>query len=50
MVHAVQCLGQLGAERQAAGAKEVARVQAELAKTLDGMDHVALQRVLSAIK
>ena len=40
----------LGAERQAAGAKEVAKVQAELAKTLNGMDHVALQRALSAIK
>ena len=40
----------LGAERQAAGAKEVARVQAELAKTLNGMDHGALQRALSAIK
>ncbi len=40
----------LGAERQAAGAKEVARVQAELAKTLNGMDHGALQRGLSAIK
>jgi len=40
----------LGAERQAAGAREVARVQAELAKTLNGMDHGALQRALSAIK
>ncbi len=40
----------LGAERQAAGAKEVARVQAELAKTLNGMDHGALRRALSAIK
>jgi DNA-binding MarR family transcriptional regulator len=40
----------LGAERQAAGAKEVARVQAELAKTWNGMDHGALQRALSAIK
>jgi di/tripeptidase len=40
----------LGAERQAAGAKEVARVQAELAKTLNGIDHGALQRALSAIK
>ncbi len=43
-------LTRLGAERQAAGAKEVARVQAELAKTLNGMDHGALQRALSAIK
>lgn len=40
----------LGAERQAAGAKEVARVQAELAKTLNGKDRGALQRALSAIK
>jgi DNA-binding MarR family transcriptional regulator len=40
----------LGAERQAAGAKKVARVQAELAKTLNGIDHGALQRALSAIK
>lgn len=40
----------LGAERQAAGAKEVARVQAELARTLNGMDHGALQRALSAIE
>jgi DNA-binding MarR family transcriptional regulator len=40
----------LGAERQAAGVKEVAKVQAELARTLKGMDHGALQRALSAIK
>jgi DNA-binding MarR family transcriptional regulator len=40
----------LGAARQVAGAKEVAKVQAELAKTLSGMDHGALQRALSAIK
>ena len=40
----------LGAERQAAGAEEVAKVQAELSKTLTGMDHGALQRALSAIK
>ena len=40
----------LGAERQAAGAKEVASVQAELAKTLNGMDHGALRRAFSAIK
>src|SRR6266700_7458598 len=40
----------LGLERQAAGAKEVARVQAELAKTLNGIDHGALQRALSIIK
>ncbi len=40
----------LGAERQAAGAKKVARVQAELAKTLSGRDHGALQRALSALQ
>jgi MarR family transcriptional regulator for hemolysin len=40
----------LGTARQAAGAKEVARVQGELAKTLSGIDHGALQRALSAIK
>ncbi len=40
----------LGVERQAAGAKEMARVQAELAKTLNGMDYDALQRTLSVIK
>jgi DNA-binding MarR family transcriptional regulator len=40
----------LGAARQAAGAKEVAKVQAKLAKTLSGKDHGALQRALSAIK
>ncbi len=39
-----------GAERHAAGAKEVARVQAERAETLKGMDHGALQRALSAIR
>ena len=40
----------LGSARQAAGAKEVAKVQAELAKTLSGMDHGALLRALSAIE
>jgi len=40
----------LGTERQAAGAKEVARVQAELAKTLSGVDYGALERALSAIE
>ncbi|NIA68469.1 MarR family transcriptional regulator [Pelagibius litoralis] len=40
----------LGAERQAAGAKEVTKVQAELAKTLSGMDHATLQRALAAVK
>jgi DNA-binding MarR family transcriptional regulator len=39
----------LGAERQVAGANEVAKVQAELARTLQGMDRGALQRALSAI-
>jgi DNA-binding MarR family transcriptional regulator len=39
----------LGKNRQAAGAKEVAKVQAELAKTLKSMDHAALERALSAI-
>lgn len=40
----------LGAERQAAGAKEVARVEAELAETLTGMDRGRLRRTLSAIE
>jgi DNA-binding MarR family transcriptional regulator len=40
----------LGAERQAAGAREVAKVQAELAKTLDPKNHGVLQRALLAIK
>ena len=40
----------LGAKRQAAGAKEVARVQAELARTLKAMDQTALRRALSAVK
>ena len=40
----------LGVERQAAGAKEVAKVQAEFAKTLSGADHGVLQRALSAIR
>jgi DNA-binding MarR family transcriptional regulator len=40
----------LGAERQAAGAKEVAKVQAELAKMLKGMDRAILERALSVIK
>ena len=39
----------LGVERQAAGAKEVARVQAELVRTLDGINQGALRRALSAI-
>ncbi len=40
----------LGIERQTAGAKEVARVQAELIKTLNGIDQGALRRALSAIR
>lgn len=40
----------LGAERQAAGEKEVAKVQKELAATLKGMDRGALQRALAAIR
>lgn len=40
----------LGIKRQAAGAKEVASVQAELFKTLGVVDHDALSRVLSAIR
>jgi DNA-binding MarR family transcriptional regulator len=39
----------LGLERQAAGAKEVARVQAQLLKTLEGVNQRALRRVLSAL-
>lgn len=39
-----------GAERQAAGAKEVAKVQKELAATLKGMDREALQRALGALR
>jgi DNA-binding MarR family transcriptional regulator len=39
----------LGVKRQAAGAKEVTRVQAALLKTLDGIDHDALRLALSAI-
>ena len=40
----------LGKERHAAGAKEVKKVQTELAKTLRGTDQSALQRALSAIE
>jgi DNA-binding MarR family transcriptional regulator len=40
----------LGIERQAAGAKEVAKVQAAVARTLQGVDHASLQRALAAIK
>ena len=40
----------LGVERQAAGARQVEKVQAEFSKTLSGVDHGALKRALSAIK
>ena len=39
----------LGKERQAAGAKAMAKVQAELARTLAGIDHGKLKRVLAAL-
>lgn len=41
---------QSGIERQAVGAKEVAKVQAELFKRLGGIDQGALRRALSAIR
>jgi len=40
----------LGAMRQAAGAKVAARVQGELARTLNDRDRGALERALSVIK
>lgn len=40
----------LGTERQAAGAKVMARVQREFAKTLAGVDQGALARALAAIE
>ena len=40
----------LGKERYAAGARQVEKVQAEFAKTLSGIDHGSLERVLSAIR
>ncbi len=40
----------LGIKRQTAGAKEVARVQAELFEALDDVDQDALRRALSAIR
>jgi DNA-binding MarR family transcriptional regulator len=40
----------LGVERQAAGAKEIEKVQKEFAKTLSGTDQEALRRALDAIK
>jgi len=43
-------LTSLGVQRQAAGAQEVEKVQQEFAKTLSGIDQVALRRALEAIK
>jgi DNA-binding MarR family transcriptional regulator len=43
-------LTSLGVQRQAAGAQEVEKVQKEFAKTLSGIDQVALRRALEAIK
>ncbi len=42
-------LTQLGIKRQAAGATEVAKVQAKLFKTLQGLDQGTLRRALLAI-
>jgi DNA-binding MarR family transcriptional regulator len=42
-------LTRLGIKRQTAGAKEVAKVQTDLFKTLEGLDQGALRRTLSAI-
>ncbi len=39
----------LGVERQSAGARQVEKVQKELGKTLAGLDHDALARVVSAL-
>ncbi|HEY6281373.1 MAG TPA: MarR family transcriptional regulator [Burkholderiales bacterium] len=40
----------LGLERQAAGARQVEKVQKELAKKFSGIDYGTLERMLSAIK
>jgi len=40
----------LGKERHAAGARQVAKVQAEFAKTITGIDRGSLERVLSALR
>ncbi len=40
----------LGAERQAAGATKMARLQKEFAKTLSGVDQGALARALAALQ
>ena len=42
-------LSALGRERQAAGAVEVAKLQAEFMKSLSGIDHAALKRLLLAV-
>jgi DNA-binding MarR family transcriptional regulator len=40
----------LGVERQAAGARNLARVQSEFSKRLSGIDRGALERVLAAFQ
>jgi hypothetical protein len=40
----------LGIERQAAGAKQLVRVQTEFAKSLSSTDRDALARALAAIR
>jgi len=40
----------LGVKRQAAGAQEVDKVQKDFAKSLSGIDQMALKRALEAIK
>jgi DNA-binding MarR family transcriptional regulator len=40
----------LGQQRQAAGARQVKKVQEEVGKILRGIDHDALARVLAAVK
>jgi DNA-binding MarR family transcriptional regulator len=42
-------LTRLGVERQSAGAKEVARAQADILKSLGGINQRALRRALSAL-
>jgi len=39
----------LGTRRQAAGARQVAKVQEDLARTIAGLDHAALAAALSAL-
>jgi DNA-binding MarR family transcriptional regulator len=43
-------LTELGAERQAAGAKQTRQIQNEVAAVLSTADHAALERALSALK